>query len=56
MKNPFKAVGNTIGGMFHSATHDDSAAPVYTTCAVLVTPIVAPIVFIAAFFQKADPK
>jgi hypothetical protein len=55
MKNPFKAVGSVVGGIFTSASQSDCAPGPAKLGAALITPIVAPVVFVAAFFQK-NPK
>jgi hypothetical protein len=57
MNNPFKAVGGAVSGMFTSADQCDFFNPTMLKVgAVIVTPIVAPVAFIAAFFQKSDKK
>lgn len=53
MINPFKHTAKTVSGMFTSADQCDFFD--HTTLkfgAVLVTPIVAPVSFLAAFFLK----
>ena len=53
MKNPFAATGNAVAGMFRAADQCDFYDPtILKAGAVLVTPIVAPVAFMAAFFQK----
>lgn len=54
--NPFKAVKSVVGGMFASAKGSDVAAPVYTTTAVIATPLVAPVVFLGALAACLIPK
>jgi len=55
MINPFKAVGSTVGGMFQSDQNLDFMGPTLPSiAAVLVTPIVAPVAFIAAFFTSKE--
>lgn len=57
MKNPFTAVGKTVSGMWKDANESDVAPGLSKLgTAVVLVPIVAPITFIAAFFQKPDPK
>jgi hypothetical protein len=58
MKNPFKAAGNAVASMFKGTTMQGEMPAIngLTPFAVIATPIVAPVAFIAAFFQKADPK
>ena len=56
MKNPFKAAGGAVAGMFAAARSSDCAPGPAKFGAVLVTPIVAPVAFVAAFFQKSDKK
>jgi hypothetical protein len=55
MKNPFKASGSAVSGMFAAADGCDFFD--HTTLkvgAVLATPIVAPVAFVAAFFQGQE--
>lgn len=54
MRNPFKAVGKAVGGMFDDARNSDVAPGQAKLAAVIVTPIVVPFVFVAALFQKAE--
>lgn len=57
MRNPFKAVGSAVSGMFTAADGCDFFDPTTLKVgAVLVTPIVAPVAFVAALFQKAEGK
>jgi hypothetical protein len=53
--NPFKAAGSAISGMFSAARASDCAPGPATFGAVIVTPIIAPVAFIAALFA-AKPK
>lgn len=52
MINPFKATKSTVSSMFQAARSSDCAAPLATAGAVIVTPIVVPIIFIAALFTN----
>jgi hypothetical protein len=53
MRNPFKVTGTTISEMFKSAKNSDTIGPALPTIgAVLITPIVAPVVFVTTFFKK----
>jgi hypothetical protein len=55
MKNPFKAAGSAVSGMFSAADGCDFFDPTTLKVgAVIVTPIVAPVAFVAALFQKPD--
>ena len=56
MVNPFKAAGSAVGGMFSAARASDCAPGPATFGAVIVTPIVAPAAFIAAFFTASTKK
>jgi hypothetical protein len=56
MINPFKAAGSAVSGMFSAAASSDCAPGPAKLGAAIVTPIVAPVAFIAAFFQKGKPK
>lgn len=53
MVNPFKHTAKTVAGMFASADQCDCFDPTTLKVgAVLVTPIVAPVAFLAAFLVK----
>ena len=56
MINPFKAVKWTVGCLFAAANASDCARGPAKIGAALLTPIVAPIAFVTAFFQKGDSK
>lgn len=57
MRNPFKAVSKSVSGMFSAADGVDFFDHnTLKVGAVLITPIVAPVVFVAAFFQKPEVK
>jgi hypothetical protein len=58
MRNPFKAAGSAVASMFKGTTMQDELPAVnpLTPFAVALTPIVAPVAFVAAFFQKPDAK
>jgi len=55
MLNPFKSVGSVIGGLWASADGSDCAPGPAKVGVVLLTPIVAPVVFIGSLFvSKKD--
>ena len=55
MKNPFKAAGSAVAGMYTSANQCDFFNPTALKVgATLVVPIVAPVAFVAALFQAKD--
>lgn len=53
MKNPFKAAGDAVSGLYSAAAESDCAPGPAKAAVVCIAPIVAPVAFIAAFFQKA---
>ena len=52
--NPFKHVGNVVGGMWNDAAQSDCATGPAKFAVAVVTPIVVPVAFIAALFKKGN--
>ena len=53
MVNPFTHAGKAVAGMFKAADECDFFAPTpLKVGATLITPIVAPVAFVSAFFKK----
>jgi hypothetical protein len=56
MKNPFTASGKALPAMFRAADGCDFFNPsALKVGAVVITPIVAPIAFVAALFSPKEP-
>lgn len=58
MKNPFKAAGSAVASMYKGTTLEGELPPANPVAIIItpIVPIVASVAFIAAFFQKAEPK
>lgn len=52
MINPFKAVVSDVGSMFQAARGSDCAPGPATVGVVILTPVVAVVSFVSAFFIK----
>lgn len=56
MVNPFKAARAAVSDLFLNAESSDCAPGLAKISAAIATPLVAPVAFVAALFQKGDPK
>ena len=54
MVNPFKHAGGEVATMFREARSSDCAPGPATVAAVIATPVVTVVTFVAAFFKKAE--